>query len=134
MIPTAHGLQGPGGIPFFSSALLFHFPKAAWASLHLSHLNILLSIKVYAAFCVASKYTSLLPLSDFVLACTLALLLTADKNAMLKVLRFKAGEQKRADFLSILLPESRLRCSAELVKDRFPFQINISIWINLQQS
>lgn len=76
----------PRGNPVSSSVLLFHFPKAAWASLCLSRLHMLLSIRVHAFyFCLARQYTSLVPQSDLVPAHTLALLLIADKKAMFTV-------------------------------------------------
>lgn len=81
----------PWGNPVSSSALLFRFPKASRASLCLSHLRRLLSIRVRAfSFGVARPYASPVPLSDLLPAHTSALLRRADKNAKFKV--FLGGE------------------------------------------
>lgn len=89
----------PQGNPVSSSMLLFHFPKAAWASLCLSRLHTLLSIRVHAFyFCVARQYTSLVPQSDLVPAHTLALLLITDKKVMFTV--FSWGQVGKGGQLS----------------------------------
>lgn len=44
-----------------------------------------------------------------------------------------AGGERRGAFLATALPESELRCCTELVKNGFLLQIEIGIWINLQQ-
>lgn len=124
----------PWGNLVSSSVLLFRFPKAVWASLCLSHLHTLLSIRVHAfSFCVARQYASPVPLSDLMPAHTLALLLIADKDATFKVFSWGAVGEGRAAFLACCFQNLGSGAVAELVKNSFLLQIKICIWINFQQ-
>lgn len=119
----------PWGNPISSPVLVFHFPKAAWASLCLAHTVI--GQGDAFSFCVARRDAPPVPLSELVPA---PLLLRADSGQYLR--DFIGGGQGREGSFSshtasriwaqVLQPSSQ-------VKNRFLLQIKICIWRKLQQ-
>lgn len=102
----------PWGNPVSSPMLVFHFPKAAWASLCLAHTVI--GQGDAFSFCVARRDAPPVPLSELVPA---PLLLRADSGQYL----IGVGREGRAAFLVTLLPESGLKCCSQAAKSRIDF-------------